>query len=441
MSDTSQTLFRDLFLWEVHLRLHPGEIPVPGFQIAQITCFQSFMDSAKDKDLLTATDGLIQTYHLDQQPDDLPYIFQFRDQVKSCMNKGISHLGGFIIWWDTTGHKQMLASESLGSSMRIMTIHKAKGLSSPVIIIPFCNWDFNHSASRAPWLWVPTEGTPFSQVKTIPVRYDSSLDRSFFVEDFVAEKTESYLDNLNLLYVAFTRARDVLIVFCPYSTGFKTVADAMFDDLKSSLTEDAIYTLGNPDFTNHTPDSREVSEIILKTPMITGNLKSRISHKIDEDEVVATRFGKNVHQVLETVQLRSDLRSSIERSVAVGSFSRGEAEDVEIKINQLFDIPEVEDWFSGNWEILNEAAILVPGYGEQRPDRVMIQSGKVLVIDYKTGIQEYKHIIQVQSYMKLLLSMGYLPVTGYLLYIDSQLLIEVKLPTNSSLPDLQDPAI
>jgi len=438
LANPEQTLFRDLFLWDAFARSHPGETPVPGFQSGDLDHFRIFTESVVNSDLLTMTDDLIRFYNLDQNEDDLAYIFQFRDQLKSCMNKGISHLDGFLNWWDASGHKQMLASESLGSSMRIMTIHKAKGLSSPVVIIPYCNWDFNHSANRAPWLWVSTEGTPFSQVRMIPIRYDSSLVHSFFAGDYVNEKVDSYLDNLNLLYVAFTRAVDLLIVFCPFGGGFKTVGDAMFTCLKGNLPDGEVFKMGDPDFLNQKTGTSENQEIHLNTPMISGKMKTRISHRA-EDDITGTRFGKNVHYILEKIQSTADLPASIQKSVIAGYFTPDESIAVRDRIAQLFNIPEVTDWFSGNWEILNEAGILVPGSGERRPDRVMIRDGKVVVLDYKTGVQEPKHVKQVVSYMNLLTDLGYPDVRGYLLYLESELLIEVTDRANSFQPDLTDP--
>jgi ATP-dependent helicase/nuclease subunit A len=437
MADPSQSFFRDLFLWDTHLRSHSAQPPAPGFQPLEQERFRLLMETIANHDLLTVTDQLIRFYDLDQNEDDLAYIFQFRDQVKSCMTKGISHLDGFLNWWDTSGRKQMLVSESLGSSMRIMTIHKAKGLSSPVIIIPYCNWDFNHSTKRAPWLWVPTEGTPFSQVRKIPVKYDASLGQSLFARSYEVEKVDNYLDNLNLLYVAFTRAIDVLIIFCPYGNGLKTVADAMYASLKEDLTDRLIYKAGNPEFKNEKAANPDLREIHLKTPMITGQLKSRLSHRID-NEFAGTRFGKNVHHILEDVRSKGDLSESIRKSISAGYFSREEALEVEARIIQLFNIPIVEDWFSGNWEILNETGILVPGRGEKRPDRVMIRGGKVVVVDYKTGVRESKHEKQVESYMKLLSDMGYGNVRGFLLYIDPEFLVEVKSQANLFQDDLTD---
>lgn len=438
MADPRQTLYRDLFLWDTFKRLHAGETPVPGFQPAELEKFINLMESIKHQDLLSITDALILNYGLDQDEDSLAYIFQYRDQVKSCMNSGISHPDGFLTWWDTTGHKQMLIAESLDSSMRIMTIHKAKGLSSPVVIIPYCNWDFNHGSTHAPWLWVPTEGTPFDQVKMIPVRYDSSLERSYFSDSYLNEKIDSYLDNLNILYVAFTRAVDVLIVICPYGNGFKTVADSLYMCLKDDLSDENVFKQGDPGFKNQKGSNTEHGEIHLDAPMITGTLKSRISHRA-KDELPGTRFGNNVHHVLETVQTKQDLSASISSSVNAGYFSPDEAVEVETRITQLFTIPEVDDWFSGGWEIWNEAGILVPRSGERRPDRVMIRDAKVVVIDYKTGIREPRHGKQLASYMKLIATMGYANIKGFLLYIDEGSLVEVKSQEDSFQPDLFGP--
>jgi ATP-dependent helicase/nuclease subunit A len=435
MADPKQTLYLDLFFWDIHLRTNQGALPEPGFQAAERERFDSFQLSVEHADILSVTDELIHFYGLDLQEADLPYIFQFRDQVKGCMNKGISHLDGFISWWDSSGHKQMLASESLGSSMRIMTIHKAKGLSSPVIIIPYCNWEFNHSAMKAPWLWVPTAGTPFSQVSMMPVRYDSSLEQSYFTASYVSEKIDAYLDNLNLLYVAFTRAIDVLIVFCPFGKGFSTVADAVYAELKGDLNGDQLFTAGDPDFRNPITPRPAVQELHHKTPMISGQMKTRIRHRESGDYATA-RFGKNVHHILETVKTPGDLDRSIRRSVIAGYFSPEEASAVKSKIEQLFSLPEVSDWFSGDWEILNEAAILDPDSGMKRPDRVMIRDGKVVVIDYKTGTPDPRHDNQVLSYMKLLLAMGYTSVKGYLLYIEPGLPVEVRYRAGSVQPDL-----
>jgi ATP-dependent exoDNAse (exonuclease V) beta subunit len=172
--------------------------------------------------------------------------------------------------------------------------------------------------------------------------------------------------------------------------------------------------------------------------MITGNLKSRISHRPDE-EFAGTRFGKSVHHVLENVQSKSDLAVSVKKSVTSGYFTAEEAIEVEIRISQLFNIEQMSDWFSGNWEVLNEASILLPQQGEKRPDRVMIRENQVVVLDYKTGVYEPKHEKQVQTYMKYLSEMGYHNVTGYLLYLDESDLIEVRFPTKFVQPDPKDP--
>jgi hypothetical protein len=95
-------------------------------------------------------------------------------------------------------------------------------------------------------------------------------------------------------------------------------------------------------------------------------------------------------------------------------------------VTELFSIPEVVDWFTGSWEVMNEPVICVPGSGERRPDRFMSRGDEAVVVDYKTGAFEAKHKDQVNGYMQLIRQMDYPEVRGYLLYLDPPALIEVK---------------
>jgi superfamily I DNA/RNA helicase len=439
LADNTQSHYRDLFLWDYYRMENSGKCPEPDFRTASADSFSAFMTGAMHEDLLTFSDKLIKSYHLDREEDDLPYLFQFRDQVKGCMNKGISHAPGFLEWWDALGSRQMLASESPGSSMRIMTIHKAKGLSSPVVIIPFCSWDFNHSATKAPWLWVSTAGTPFSQVAKLPVKYESSLAESWFADRYSMEKADAYLDALNILYVGFTRAEDILMAFCPYGNKFSTVADALRSCLAVEADGDNRYRDGDPEFHNRNVPEAIADTVHYVTPMVRGNMKSGIAHRTGPDPQI-TRFGLMVHGILEKVIIRDDLADAMAKAVESGEVKQHEACEVENHIRMLLEMPEISGWFSGDWEILAEAGIIVPGKGERRPDRVMIRGNEVFVIDYKTGLREKRHDRQIKEYMELLVQLGYSRVRGFLLYLDPPELVEVKFPEGSFQPGPQGQA-
>ena len=89
----------------------------------------------------------------------------------------------------------------------------------------------------------------------------------------------------------------------------------------------------------------------------------------------------------------------------------------------------VKEWFSGNWELYNECAIIYTEGGElqtRRPDRVMMKNGEVVVVDFKFGKEKASYHKQVRDYMSLLASMGYTHIRGYLWYVFNNELKEVK---------------
>jgi hypothetical protein len=95
------------------------------------------------------------------------------------------------------------------------------------------------------------------------------------------------------------------------------------------------------------------------------------------------------------------------------------------KIKILFaEIPQMNEWFSGDYEVLNEREILANGH-ISIPDRVMIKDNKAIIIDYKREQKDIKHHKQIKNYAKLLADMGYDKIEMYLLYTDDQTLVEV----------------
>ena len=434
---TKSYYYLDLLNWELQRRLFPGEIPPPDNEGTAKSDLAGRLDILTDYDPLSVLDLVVPAFRLDQDQDDLQYLFQFRDQVKAFCAGSSGHVAGFLDWWEVTGSKKMLVTENQAAAMRIMTIHKAKGLSSPVVIIPFCNWSFDHSAQRGPWIWVPTAGTPFSSVSMIPVRYSSSLERTCFAENYLTEKREAALDNLNLLYVAFTRATDVLIAFCPYGATQKTVADAVFSSLEIQPGQE-IYRIGDPDFRN--PDSAMAPEHI--GIGVTGFSVFRHKAEItpaEEEDFTTVRYGRVIHRILESVNHIDDIEAAVSRLLAGGEILPGDLSKVRKSLSPILQMPEISDWFGGTWEVRNEPVILVPDSGERRPDRVMIRGNETVVLDYKTGLAESSHRKQLEGYRKTLERMGYDNVRGFLLYLDPPELVEVKSQEDFFLPFPLDP--
>jgi ATP-dependent exoDNAse (exonuclease V) beta subunit len=146
-------------------------------------------------------------------------------------------LDGFLSWWKETGHEQLLAYPEDTQAMRVMTIHQAKGLEFKVVVIPFCAWSFDHLSQKGPLMWCHTPIMPFAKFPSLPIRYHQQLKDTYYAEAYYKERMQAYIDHLNLLYVAFTRAQEQLYVFAPKPTRQSvctTTADLLYQVLTGS---------------------------------------------------------------------------------------------------------------------------------------------------------------------------------------------------------------
>ncbi|MFO7617677.1 MAG: hypothetical protein R6V75_10545, partial [Bacteroidales bacterium] len=403
-----------------------------------VTALIGQADSLSRLDLTVMVDHLINLLGQAMEDSDQPYLLQFRDMVGRFGRSGQGHAAGFLEWWERSGHKKMLVTESRPNAMKIMTIHKAKGLSSPVVILPFCNWDLDHNSLKAPYLWVSTTQPPFDQAPVLPVVYTEKMKETWFSDFYLQEWIDTHLDNLNLLYVSFTRPKDVLLAFCPLAEKSETVANALHEVLSRELDEQGRFLTGDQ-------GQRKKATAILTThemvdPGVIG--LGRGTFPVEPRQVVAEEArltGEMVHRLLESMVTVGDLERSILEIAQDETFAGLDVSAARQQVEAIFDIPEVLRWFDGSGRVLTERSILIPGRPERRPDRIVIRDGAAEVIDYKTGKPERPHHRQVAEYMDLIGHLGFDPVRGFILYIDQKELVEVvkgqEGPSPHFLPD------
>ena len=158
---------------------------------------------------------IVEIFNLNIQIKDLPFLQAFQDCIAEFIKSNPASISSFLEYWD---EKQSTFSVSVSEeqdAIRVLTIHKSKGLEFSNVIIPFCNWNFESSGLNAPVIWCSSGQEPFNELENIPLRYSSSLQDTVFANQYYIEKAQSLVDNLNLLYVAFTRAMENLFVFAP----------------------------------------------------------------------------------------------------------------------------------------------------------------------------------------------------------------------------------
>jgi len=145
----------------------------------------------------------------------IAYLLAFQDHVLGFAGSKNGDLSSFLEWWKTEGIKKSVVLPENQKAIRVLTIHKSKGLEFRVVILPFLSWNLDHKSLYQPTLWVKPDSPPFNKLGMIPVKYKKDLSETIFADYYKEEKYSSYLDNLNLLYVSMTRAKDVIYGFAP----------------------------------------------------------------------------------------------------------------------------------------------------------------------------------------------------------------------------------
>ena len=414
------------------------------------------LSQLKNNSLYEMVEQIIALFNLGMWHNEAIFIQAFQDLVYKFSTAKATDLYSFLKWWDKTGIRQSVSTPENAQAFRIMTIHKSKGLDFKVVIIPFCEWDVDKKSGRFKnVLWcVPTEA-PFDELPLLPVEYASGLAETIFAENYLDELMHQYIDNLNVAYVAFTRARHELICFAPladkapesvekikslsglmhYSFNYSTDAPSS-DQLTCNFNNDtATFCIGEPleyKYTEPSPAETTMNVDQYVSISVTDRLKIKhISQDFwrKEQNMNESRlnFGIIMHDILRQIKIKSDQEKTINDMIRKGLINENESRIVRDELNKFWSLPHVNDWFSNDLQIINEASILSPEGDIYRPDRIVIQDKNATVVDYKFGETESKvHTQQVQQYMSLIRQMGY-QVTGFLCYVSIAKVIEVEL--------------
>ena len=379
------------------------------------------------------------------QSTDTVYIQAFLDLINDYSARKTADLNGFLTWWDEAKDKKSLFSPSDQDAIQLMTIHKSKGLQFGAVIVPFANWAFEPRPNMS-ILWCKPEVAPFNDIGVVPVYYSKSLNATIFKYDYLQEKLYSYIDNLNLLYVAFTRPKHRLIISAPKpkelkknaEVQIKNVSDLLWQTVSSQLfqqetakikttpKDDAdenplLFNFGTPTPLEEKPKDSlpaEPTDMNWQSTPFRNRLKLRLSGIGYFSDDGTRDFGTLMHEIVSEMRTLDDLDSALEKKVLSGELTTDEKQTLYDFLSESLSLPAVQDWYSGNYHVLNEQQVLHPSLSFIRPDRVMIKDDEVIVVDYKFGESvESKYVKQVQRYVKSIRDMGYANVRGYLFYV------------------------
>lgn len=410
--------------------------------------YVDFLEKSRFLPLWDITEKSIGFFGLGLYSFNVAYLNCFQDIIVNFTAGKNPGIPAFLEWWDSEGYNKSVSLPGQQDAMKVLTIHKSKGLEFRAVILPFLSWNLDHKSYQSNILWVRPGTSPFDKLGIVPVRYKSDLSGTIFSKQYRDERLSAYLDNINLLYVAFTRAKNVLYGFAPdkpkADSGIATVIrealefngdltgdnDSLiklfFDPVKKALEFGEIPQV---ETTSVTPGDMKIEKYHVSSSLSSLKLKLHWeSYLNNENSDVRNRinYGKLMHSVFEKVICIDDVHEAVRKMVLEGNILENEAADLESRIRSLLNQPVVKDWFDKDNKVLNEASILIPHAGTKRPDRIIFRNGRIIIIDFKFGEENPHYLAQIKQYCTILNAMGYNDVKAFLWFVDDNKIIPAE---------------
>ena len=361
------------------------------------------------------------------------YINNLLDRTRDYVSAYGSDIKQFLQYWDETMHEKPIPTSAAGA-IRIMTIHKSKGLQAQTLFIPFCNWDMDEGDASSK-IWCPiapelSEGNDY-----IPIPNQTKMADSAYGEYYTEEHMNLRVDSLNMLYVALTRAEDNLFVFTDYKLTQKGEAPKHVGSYLVAF-QGTDYEQGQvvikPIRTE--PAAQQIAELWANSDQvrfIQSQEGALYTENGDEAyrRVARMEEGTLCHEIFANIQKAEDLDAVLDDFETRGEIrDKAQREELRNLISSAWTGNEqMRSWFVDPWELKLEQGIMQE-FKEIRPDRVMIDkfTNDAIVLDYKFGRWNDHYITQVRQYMDALLSLGHPHVRGFLWYARENRLVEVK---------------
>jgi ATP-dependent exoDNAse (exonuclease V) beta subunit len=359
------------------------------------------------------TQQLILLFQLD---DDDPFLQFFADEVLLYTSRYGNGIGDFLVWWSGVKHKKSIIYPESMDAVRIMTIHKSKGLQFPVVILADA-CDKKKLNKNFFWVDLKKKWLPQLNVGILPVKKD--VKETEFAALYETEEEHSFLDMLNLVYVGTTRAEDALYILSaeldkdPEENNSVTALLISFLKANSLWEGFKTYVFGDEGYKREGKIRKGEMNVYKKEKTTSRNILSsaiKIRMKADllwSDETTGRiDEGKLLHEALKQVRFEGDEENVLQRLQAEGVLDEAALSKLRKQLKAIIAHKDINPFFKKDLLVINERALLKLGEKNRIPDRVILQNGEAIIIDYKTGKENQTHRKQLMDYAKLLEETG-----------------------------------
>ena len=399
------------------------------------------------------------------------YVCAFYDKLNSYLSENSSDIENFLEEWNNNLHSKSIQSDKV-DGIRLITIHKSKGLEFDNVIMPFCDW----TLEKGDTIWCTPTVEPYNELPLVPVDFsEKKMVGSIYEKDYRHEHLQNMVDNLNLLYVAFTRAGRNLFVYgkrgsallrsnmieeslsntneklahLNEESGLQPQPQSYEGEGSDKKTEDIYFEYGTIDAEAKEDEQTGGDNVFMNKPQdraihieTTSNLynfqpslQSEMFVKgedMEEQQKFYIKMGSVLHELFSRIRTHKDVDFVLNQLELDGVLydENITKEKIEQMLRKRLNSPLVSDWFSDKWKVMNESSILyIDEEGKvkkDRPDRVLLGDDEIIVIDFKFGKPKPEYHTQVKRYMEQMAAMGHRKVKGYLWYVYPNQVDEVK---------------
>lgn len=392
---------------EEKINLLPMEFKNKIFQISRLPLYE-------------LVEEIIRIFSLNNLKNQVPYLQAFMDLLLEYKQTKGSKISSFLEWWEINKNKKLNVTAK-SDAIQLITIHKSKGLEFDHVIIPFLNWSLDNDTGggkeKNMWINLKTFNKEFDI--PYPIKYKSSNHFTLYPESYEIEKKKAYEDNINLMYVAFTRPKlGLFIRGNTPSKDLKKVSDLLFKSLNDKLI-DNYYSTGEI----YEKEKKITSESYHLSNFPSYSWKDRVKVKLSSDKGIDFKNnerGNKIHDLMSLINHYNDINNGVEKAFNKNIITKSEKSYFIKIVNNLLSNKDIREYYNPKFSSYNEIEILNKDGDVYRLDRVVeFDKNSVAVIDYKTGEENteiYKY--QIMNYKTLLSSIYIGKVYGFILYVD-----------------------
>lgn len=407
------------------------------FPHAWDVCIKPFYNKAGVMTPYDLMQDISKAYHIaERHPEALLYLNRFLEVIHLAEENGYGSLSTFLDFWRANSETEKVPLPDNVDAVRIMTIHKSKGLEFPVVVVPFHHWEVQ-------------QDTPYFIQTYQNIRMLAPLTKALG-KPFYTSIARSMREQLNLLYVAWTRAREELYGFYPEEMkGVRAALRSMehfFEPDSRGVTE-----YGTPPQADSPPPPREAVQ--LPSPMAPRTTPPELMswlprlrvyrHTLEESLYSERLRGEVAHRAMEHLRIMDNADEAAQRALtmALHDFPELASFTQEIQKNLEDDILLMLHWALGHDQLrmwlskgISEPEIMDEKGAFHRVDHLYKDKTSAMVVEFKTGQEYPEHPTQVRRYMELLAAMPNAPQSlgGVLVYLDLRLVKAVEQQTTAT---------